>query len=121
MTDIRQICVHFLSGNCKYGNTCNKIHTTPTTDLLQEIEKKGPIICNFYPNCKFTSNECKKIHIDIENIYEKELLELRKLYLNIVNYETNDSRKLSQIDRVKFIIKNDIEMLKDTWYCFTEP
>lgn len=120
MSEIKQICVHYMSGNCKYGTTCTKLHVFPTTELLQEIEKKGSIICNFYPNCKFSNTECKKIHIDIENQYDKELLELRRLYLNLVNYETKDSIKLNQIERVKFMIKHDIEMMKDTWNCLTE-
>lgn len=114
MSDLKQVCVHFMSGNCKYGNTCTKVHVCPTTDILQEIDKKGPSICNFYPNCKFNSNDCKKLHIDSENQYEKELTELRKLYLKLINYETTDFNKINQIERVKFMIKHDLELIKDT-------
>lgn len=117
MTDLKQVCVHFMSGNCKYTNHCTKIHISPTTEILQEIERKGPVICNFYPNCKFTSNDCKKLHIDTENQYEKEMTELRKLYLNVVNKDTNNTIKQDQIERVKFMIKNDIDMIRDTWKC----
>jgi len=118
MSELKQICIHFLSGNCKYGNTCTKIHTSPSTELIQEIEKKGPIICNYYPNCKFTSSECKKIHINLENKYEKEMSEFKKLYLNIVQYDTIDELKIRQIDNIKFMIKHDLELLRNTWSCF---
>lgn len=120
MTELKQVCVHFMGGNCKYGNTCTKVHVSPTSEILQEIEKKGPVICNFYPNCKFTSVDCKKLHIDFENSFEKELTELRKLYLRIVNFETTDQSKLAQIERIKFMIKSDIDMVKDTWTCLSE-
>ncbi len=120
MTELKQVCIHFLSGNCKYGNKCTRIHITPTTSILEEIEKKGPIICNFYPNCKFTNEDCKKIHIDTETYYEKELSDLRKLYLKIVNFDTNDIYKLQQIDKIKFMIKNDLDIIKLTWDCISE-
>lgn len=114
MTEMKQICIHFLSGNCKYGPSCTKIHLTPSSDLLQEIEKKGPVVCNYYPNCKFTSSECKKLHIDVESQYEKDMSELRRLYIKIVNYETQEPYKLDQINRVKYMIKSDLELIKDT-------
>lgn len=120
MSELRQICIHFMSGNCKYGNTCTKVHVIPNTDILQEIEKKGPTICNFYPNCKFTNADCKKLHIDSETPSEKEVAELRRLYLKIVNLETTDSYKLSQIERIKYMIKCDLDMIKDTWTCLSE-
>lgn len=120
MAEMKQVCIHFMSGNCKYGNTCTKVHVSPNSELLQEIEKKGPAICNFYPNCKFTSVDCKKLHVDSETQYEKEMTELRKLYLKIVNYETTDPLHLAQIERVKFMIKHDIDMIKDTWSCLSE-
>lgn len=120
MSDLKQICTHFMSGNCKYGHTCTKIHVSPNTELLQEIEKKGPILCNFYPNCKFNSTDCKKLHVDYENEWEKEMIELRRIYLKIVNYNTNDSYKNNQIERAKFMVKHDLEMLKTTLACLTE-
>lgn len=120
MSELKQVCIHFMSGNCKYGNTCTKVHISPTTDILQEIEKKGPAICNFYPNCKFTSADCKKLHVDSETPHEKELTELRKLYLKIVTFETTDSYKLSQIERIKYMIKSDLDLVKDTWTCLSE-
>jgi len=118
--DLKQICIHFMSGNCKYGPTCTKIHVTPTTELLNEIDKKGPTICNFYPNCKFTNSECKKIHIDIENQCEKEINDFRKLYLKLIYYDTNDEIKLDQIERIKFMVKSDFEIIKDTFQCISE-
>ena len=115
MAELKQICVHYLSGNCKYGATCTKVHICPSAETLQEIERKGPIICNFYPNCKFTQSECKKLHIDAENQYEKEMTELRRTYLTLINYDTkSDQRKIDQIDRVKFMIKSDLDLIKDT-------
>lgn len=120
MSELKQVCIHFMSGNCKYGHTCTKLHINPTSEILQEIEKKGPIICNYYPNCKFTNLDCKKLHIDIENQYEKEIIELKKLYLKIVNYDSNDPLKQSQKERIKYLIKSDIDMLRDTWICISE-
>lgn len=120
MSDLKQVCIHFMSGNCKYGNSCTKVHVNPTSDILQEIEKKGYTICNFYPNCKFTSSDCKKLHVDSEGQFEKEMTELRKLYLNLVNYDTFDPIKLGQIERVKFMIKSDMEMIRDTLLCISE-
>ena len=117
MAELKQICVHYLSGNCKYGASCTKIHITPNTEVLQEIERKGPVVCNFYPNCKFTQSECKKLHIDIENQYEKEMTEMRRLYLKLVNYDTSDNFKNDQIERIKFMIKTDLELIKDTLSC----
>lgn len=120
MSELKQVCLHFMSGNCKYGNICTKVHVSPTTDILQEIEKKGPSICNFYPNCKFTSMDCKKLHIDSENQYEKELSEFKKNYLKIVNFETTDLFKLGQIERIKCIFKSDFDIIKDTCECLLE-
>jgi UDP-N-acetyl-D-mannosaminuronate dehydrogenase len=116
MTEIRQVCSHYMSGNCKYGSTCNKIHMSPTIELLQAIEKKGTSVCNYHPNCKFTADECKKLHIDYENANEKDLNELKRLYLGIVNMNV-DYIDQPQIERVKNMIKYDIEFLKDTYEC----
>jgi len=81
MTELRQVCSHFMSGNCKYGHSCTKIHITPTTEILQYIEEKGYSICNFYPHCKFTSNECKKLHIDSDYLHDKDINEFKKILL----------------------------------------
>lgn len=120
MVEMKQVCVHFLSGNCKYGNACTRIHVSPTSDILKEIEKKGPVICNFYPKCKFNSNDCRKLHIDTENQYEKDFNEFKKFYLNIINYETSNQFKLNQIERIKSLVKNDLDIIKDTWSCISE-
>jgi hypothetical protein len=122
MTETRQVCSHFMSGNCKYGQSCTKIHISPTVELLQEIEKKGPIVCNYHPNCKFTSKECKKIHVDYENTNEKDITELRRLYMNIISMEQSNgsSRVQGQIDRVKAMIKYDIDFLRDTYECLSQ-
>lgn len=120
MSELKQVCIHFMSGNCRYGSTCTKVHISPSVDILQEIEKKGTAICTFYPDCKFTSIDCKKLHIDSETRYEKELIELKKYYLNIVTFETTDPNKLNQIERIKFMIKGDLDIVKDTWTCLSE-
>jgi hypothetical protein len=118
MTESKQLCIHHINGNCKYGLKCNKIHINPNLELLQEIEKKGPILCNFYPNCKFDDNECKKLHIDIDMYYLKEVLELKEIYAKIISFKTDDQVKLQQIERIKYMIKNDLSIIKDTWEIF---
>lgn len=124
MSDLKQVCIHFMSGTCKYGPTCTKVHVTPTSDILQEIEKKGPSICNYYPNCKFTRADCKKLHIDQDSQFEtqseKEFNEFRRNYFNIINLETSNQVKLNQIERIKFMVKTDMDMVKDTWLCLSE-
>lgn len=120
MSELKQVCIYFLSGNCKYGNNCTKVHITPTTNILNEIEKKGPTICNYYPNCKFSSIDCKKLHVDSESQHEKEITSLGKYYFKIIKYETTDQYKLGQIERIKYMIKNDLDILKDTWECLSE-
>jgi len=120
MTELRQVCSHFMSGNCKYGHSCTKIHITPTTEILQYIEEKGYSICNFYPHCKFTSNECKKLHIDSDYLHDKDINEFKKIYLKIINFETTNSHKLVQVERIKSMIKSDIELMKDTLICLSE-
>lgn len=120
MTEVRQVCSHYLSGNCKYGVSCTKVHISPSIELLADIEKKGLVICNYYPNCKFDSESCKKLHIDCENQYEKDMSEFRKLYLNIMNVESDDSIKLEQIRQIKFMIDHDIFILRDTWKSLSE-
>lgn len=108
-----------MSGNCKYGQSCTKLHISPTVELLQEIEKKGPMVCNYHPNCKFTSKECKKIHVDYENANEKDITELRRLYMSIISMEPTSSNS-GQIDRVRSIIKYDIDFLRDTYECLSQ-
>lgn len=120
MAELKQVCIHFMSGNCKYGNTCTKVHVSPTTDILQEIEKKGPSICNFYPNCKFSNNDCKKLHVNVETPQEKEFNELKNFYFKIINFETGDPRIKGQIERIKFMIGSDLNIIKDTWECISE-
>ena len=120
MSETKQICSHYMSGNCKYGTTCTKIHVSPTVELLQEIEKKGPIICNYHPSCKFTSKECKKIHLDYENANEKDITELRRLYMNIISMDSANSNAHSQVERVKAMIKYDVDFLRDTYECLSQ-
>lgn len=120
MGDTKQVCTHFMSGNCKYGSTCTKVHVSPTTELLHDIERKGSTICNFYPNCKFSNVDCKKLHIDIDNQYVKEIDEFKKLYIKITSFETNDQTKLNQIERIKFMIKNDLDIIRTTWEYITD-
>lgn len=120
MSESKQICSHFMSGNCKYGLTCTKIHISPTVELLQEIEKKGTTVCNYHPNCKFSSKECKKIHVNYENNNEKDIIELRKLYLSIISIDTNNEGAKKQIERVKAMVKYDIDFLKDTLECLSQ-
>jgi hypothetical protein len=115
---VKQLCIHYINGNCKYGLKCNKLHINPNLELLQEIEKKGPILCNFYPNCKFDDIDCKKLHIDIDNYYLKEILELKDIYSKIIFFKTEDPKQLHQIERIKYMIKGDLNILKDTWENF---
>lgn len=119
MTDFKQICIHHINGNCKYGDKCTKVHTTSSPELLVEIEKKGPSLCAYYPNCKFNNNECKKIHIIDKNI--EDINELTNYYNKIMLISTKDINKLRQIDRIKKLIKLDLDSLKDTYEVLIIP
>jgi hypothetical protein len=116
MTEIKQICIHYLNDNCKYGNKCNKVHTISTPELLDSIDKKGLIVCTYYPNCKFTSKECKKIHIPtFHNTEISDITDFNSYYYKIIEYKTDDLAKLALINNVKKLIKLDTEMLKDSY------
>lgn len=118
MTEIKQICVHHLNGNCKYENKCSKMHIQAYPELLSEIEKKGNAICMYHPNCKFTSEECKRIHVT-ERL-DADMNELNKYYYKLLELKITDPEKIQQINRIKNMIKHDLFFIKDTYNVLTE-
>lgn len=115
MSDIKQICMHFLNGNCKYGDRCTKIHINSSPELLLDIDKKGTAICTYFPNCKFSSDDCKRIHVVAKN--NGDINEFKNYYCKILEINTTDPGKLCQIDRVKRLVKHDLDFLKETYDC----
>lgn len=117
MTEVKHVCVHFLSGNCKYGERCTKAHVNSSVELLNEIEKKGTAICNYHPTCIFTQEDCKRLHVEIRN--NNEINEFRTYYNKVLDIQTTDPYKLSQIERIKMLVKMDLEFIKDTYECLS--
>jgi UDP-N-acetyl-D-mannosaminuronate dehydrogenase len=131
--EVKHVCTYFLHGSCKYKNKCNKIHLSPTTELLEDIEKKGTAICNFYPNCKFTKDECRRLHVDVnentENVENGTTVQdtndniinkIKELYITILKYENNsDEAKVAQVNRIKYLMANDLDLLKNTVQCLS--
>ena len=107
-----QVCNHFLTGICKYGERCTKAHVPPNPELLKEIDIKGTYICTFYPNCIFTSDKCRKLHVlknttlidDFKNNYNK-----------VINFETNSREKQDQINKIKDMVRYDLMFIKHTY------
>jgi hypothetical protein len=115
MTDTKQVCLHYLGGTCKYGEKCIKAHIHSSPEILIEMEKKGTIICNFYPNCVYTSSECKRLHVNARN--GGDINDLCMYFFKIVEFNTNNKDKLDQINRIRKLIKHDLDFLKDTYNC----
>lgn len=113
MSDIKQICMHFITGNCKYGDKCTKAHVNSSPELLLDIEKKGTAVCIYHPSCKFTSEECKRLHIIDKNF--NDINELRNYYQKIMEINTTNSEKITQINRIKKMIQYDLIFLKDSY------
>jgi hypothetical protein len=117
MTEVKHVCVHFLSGNCKYGDRCTKAHTSSTPDLLLEIERKGTAICNYHPTCIFSSEDCKRLHVTSKNTINNEINEMKTYYNKLMEIQTTDQNKLYQIERIRSMIKLDLEFIKQTYDC----
>ena len=118
MTEVKQICVHYLNNSCRYGEFCTKAHVKSTPELLYDIEKKGTALCTYHPNCVFSSKDCKRIHVTVRN--SSDINDLISYYFKIMDLETVDKDKMDQIERVRKLIKHDLEFIKDTYECLTE-
>jgi hypothetical protein len=118
MAEIKQICVHHLHGNCKYENKCSKMHIEPYPELFLEIEKKGNAVCMYYPNCKFNSDECKRIHIMERS--DNNMNELSKYYYKLLELKLTDPEQIQQINRIKYMIQHDLMFIKDTYDVLTQ-
>lgn len=115
MTEVKHICVHFLSGTCKYGERCTKLHVNSSPELLSEIERKGTALCNYHPTCIFSQEDCKRLHVTSK--LNSEINEFKMYYNKILDIQTTDPYKLGQIERIKTLIKMDLDFMKDTYEC----
>lgn len=107
------ICIHHVRGKCRDGEKCTKKHVAPTQRLLDDIDKKGPYICSFHPNCKFDSYNCKKIHID--EINTEDIDNFRNIYVKFLGINSSNKEYQDQVARFNNSLRFELKLINNAY------